>query len=1083
MHRGDRRFVVRGIYDAEADARLGFQASQTFDTAAEGKAWYKDVQCSTNPSFPSCKHLYTTACDWRQVQELLLNPLARLREVLPVRPPPEHGVTDNRFLAEQGITRELSSRLDLPIHAATNEASTLHTLRYLFHHMRCGIFVAIRRGALAMFVPFVNREYTNTWGGQLELEGGATVEGYYERKNAEQKWPERPIPDKNRWWANGNIMCNVESPNFWGDSYLGQLRHMLEATCAAHEVPDVEFFINKRDFPQLKANLTEPYDFLFNAPDQPLPREKYPTYAPIASFFVSSDGSFADIPLVCTDDWETATGLVFPPSFKDLRSKANRGKHVMPWAQRSATAVFRGNSTGPGVAPQTNQRLLLAALSAAWAKDPRYNERNPVDGEAYLDAGVVGYNMRDRKLLGHPMTYLKPRSLGIPRVPRVPMYEQSSFKYQLYVDGHCAAMRYLSMIPLGGVILRVASMVQADAIWYWPLLKPYDIHADQPDPHGDHIPVKADLSDLAQVITWCKQHDAECQAIAANAAALYDRLVNEAGQMEYTALMLHEMAARFRSRHVASSDATRAAVDADVAGADHPANATVPRKTVPDEVVQPWRVLQLVEPTQVFPPVFNTAGRRLRPMFKTRRRWTAAPSFKQRDVLAAALAEEEEGGEVPTPAVDTPHPEEGIGVQEDMPEVQGGEVAILDAGHSATLRAPLGPAPLWPAGAEQAPPMQAPVRCSLWGVHGYDWFGEDNAEYTACEASVAVPPVPAPLANPGATPTPTPKAAKAAASAPVPPSGTVLSLDVLGPAGARYASLVPSSARASAGSGGGAALPPLSKDMQLGSGRALHEVQAQKRKALLARLQKEKAGAGGRNTGLIAAMKARTASAVAAREAREREAAALAPAAASRTGGRQVGGAKRQRGGGGRAQGRRARAAGGRQGGAAVGADFIAGEEDSGEEEEEEEASDVESLLESDVEEEGDSDEDESLADSDEEEGDDSDGDGLEGDEDDSASDTPAAKKPRRGTLADVALTFGGQVTNGDESSSESDASNGAAALAAADASADAALAAGAAKAVASVQGMGKTLEAAAAEMQEAEGGEYDIEEEGFLEF
>jgi hypothetical protein len=68
--------------------------------------------------------------------------------------------------------------------------------------------------------------------------------------------------------------------------------------------------------------LTEPYDFLYDADDTPLPRERYATYAPILSFFVGRD--FADVPFVTTDDWETATGRVFPPHGVDLRSEKNR---------------------------------------------------------------------------------------------------------------------------------------------------------------------------------------------------------------------------------------------------------------------------------------------------------------------------------------------------------------------------------------------------------------------------------------------------------------------------------------------------------------------------------------------------------------------------------------------------------------------------------------------------------------------------------------------------------------------------------------------------------------------------------------
>jgi hypothetical protein len=39
----------------------------------------------------------------------------------------------------------------------------------------------------------------------------------------------------------------------WGDQLLVPLRDMLHALCAARDVPDCEFFVNKRDYPHLKA--------------------------------------------------------------------------------------------------------------------------------------------------------------------------------------------------------------------------------------------------------------------------------------------------------------------------------------------------------------------------------------------------------------------------------------------------------------------------------------------------------------------------------------------------------------------------------------------------------------------------------------------------------------------------------------------------------------------------------------------------------------------------------------------------------------------------------------------------------------
>ena len=231
-------------------------------------------------------------------------------------------------------------------------------------------------------------------------------------------------------------MCNVASPSFWSDAYLTQLKDMFLTLSARRQIPDCEFFVNKRDFPQLKKDRTEPYDFLFDSDGAPLAREAYTTYAPIASFFVGSD--FADLPLVLTDDWETATGRVYPPAGIDLRSSKNRQANEVAWKDRIPTAFFRGNSTGPGTTIATNQRLALAARSALWNKAGScMSIDNPTgDNQPCLDAGVVGWNFRDRKMQGEPMTFIKPDEIGLSLVGKVPMYLQMRYKYLIYVEGH-----------------------------------------------------------------------------------------------------------------------------------------------------------------------------------------------------------------------------------------------------------------------------------------------------------------------------------------------------------------------------------------------------------------------------------------------------------------------------------------------------------------------------------------------------------------------------------------------------------------------------------------------------------------------
>jgi hypothetical protein len=249
--------VIRGIYAAEEEEDPEFLEVTTFYDAAECKAWYTPRMRTTNPDYPQCQQIYTTLCDWDQAQTMLLNKIAQCRTTMPHIPVAEgQDIPESNVYREcEPLLKELRDRLDLPFHKETNEESTLNTFRYCFNHMRYGIFTMIRNNRLVMFVPFVNKDYRNTWGDSLQLEGGGDVADYAMLKRAHMPHVhEDYIMDKNRWWANGNMICNVESNDFWGDAYLTQLRHMLQTLLKKRTVPDCEFFINKRDFPQLKVS-------------------------------------------------------------------------------------------------------------------------------------------------------------------------------------------------------------------------------------------------------------------------------------------------------------------------------------------------------------------------------------------------------------------------------------------------------------------------------------------------------------------------------------------------------------------------------------------------------------------------------------------------------------------------------------------------------------------------------------------------------------------------------------------------------------------------------------------------------------
>lgn len=111
-----------------------------------------------------------------------------------------------------------------------------------------------------------------------------------------------------------------------------------------------------------------------------------------------------------------------------------------------------GTATGGGTTIHNNQRLMVAHLGHIWKDDPEKGGDVP-----FVDAAIVGWNMRDKKTSDGPMTFLRPKNFDFDagRHHFTPIYEQSKYKYLIYVDGHCAACRYGFMMRLGSVILKV----------------------------------------------------------------------------------------------------------------------------------------------------------------------------------------------------------------------------------------------------------------------------------------------------------------------------------------------------------------------------------------------------------------------------------------------------------------------------------------------------------------------------------------------------------------------------------------------------------------------------------------------------
>lgn len=389
-----------------------------------------------------------------------------------------------------------------------------NTFNYLFYKFKKGIFVKIQNNELKVFLPFSNNNYTNEWSDKI-LYDPSRFNSMNEFFEYVSKLDNRPFKAHrinkftNAWYAN-NCLIRNEFPISEGDAGVHQFSDMFHTLCQEREIPDMEFFINKRDFPLLKRNKTEPYDHMFGK-DKPLLSHNYDKYAPI--FGGATNSNFADISIPTWDDWARVN-----PDKIFFKSSESFEIFNISWKNKKPIAIFRGGSTGCGVDIETNPRLKVAYMSSLKPKDD--------DGSLLLDAGITNWNVRPRKLQNEK--YLKTieiDKLNISLVERVSPKDQAGYKYIINIDGHVTAFRLSLELGMGSVVLLVESDY---SIWYMKYLKSYT----------HYIPIKKDLSDLLEKIKWCKKNDKKCEKIAKNAKDFYDKYLCKKGILDYLQMLL-----------------------------------------------------------------------------------------------------------------------------------------------------------------------------------------------------------------------------------------------------------------------------------------------------------------------------------------------------------------------------------------------------------------------------------------------------------------------------------------------------------------------------------------------------------------
>lgn len=473
---------------------------EKFANVKDARAWYHARRSRLEPSN---SQLFWTLTSWREIERNLFPRLIKLGPCLKARYSEDCTQADRMAVIDE--------RLDAPVfrHLGYNADAHVNMLRYLFFHTRCGIWASIRRGKIQAFVPFANRHYTNTWYRRLRLgEARMDIEGYKSFKAGVLRRRPEDLLHTAQWWFNGGILCNVMPENVWGDGYVAPLFDMLDQTCKKHAVPDCDFFVNKRDFPLLRRDGTEPYAAFVGK--EALEREVYSAYAPVFSFYTGT-GS-ADLPLPTTEDWLSATKLCLAPGSFGFDASVLAG---CKFENKEPRAVFRGAATGRGLTSKDNLRLRLAQFS--------------LDHPDLLDARVTAWNTRDKVVAVVPeeirVDFFRPDDENAKlKGDFIPLADQfARFKYVVYADGHCAASRYGTLMHSGSVILRVESDLKETCGHLWlfaglcgACIDPTDESRTIPE-DCDHFLIRSDLSNLEATIVYLRDHDELAAAVAASA--------------------------------------------------------------------------------------------------------------------------------------------------------------------------------------------------------------------------------------------------------------------------------------------------------------------------------------------------------------------------------------------------------------------------------------------------------------------------------------------------------------------------------------------------------------------------------------
>lgn len=304
--------------------------------------------------------------------------------------------------------------------------------------------------------------------------------------------------------------------------------HVCEVEAAAgRPVPDVDLVLSLQD----RMALPSPgKSALPHMPREIADKQRRPADDPPCApvYTQQMRRGFDDVPVPCADDIGRALRRVFPTTcYEHYNALDAPGFKVVPWEERDARALFRGNTTGCGTRPKTNPRQKLAQIAHRGEASDRL-----------FDVGFVGATSRTKRQ--HWRGRAEPPNRRLPKAweaARVPFLDHGKYRVQIDVDGNVIAFRLAALFAFGSAVVRF--LPEFDP-WFADLLVSGpvgDRPAEGPRPNYYCVRRPGELVPLLERLAT-PEGSAEAEAVGRAGRELYLGHLGEKGMVAYTAGLL-----------------------------------------------------------------------------------------------------------------------------------------------------------------------------------------------------------------------------------------------------------------------------------------------------------------------------------------------------------------------------------------------------------------------------------------------------------------------------------------------------------------------------------------------------------------